>query len=248
MRQYYGLMKGEIAGVADPEERFRYRVRVYQLHSQEIPADHLPFASALCFVGDGFGDVPNYQVGDKVVVAFENGNRDHPIIVGAVVTARKEGSAFVPKFPKDQSEPYATRQRRWERGDRDGNMIRTEEGTDGPDHVSFEIQAKNKLRVTTEDGHLELEVNGDGSVTLQGGLQINVQGDASIAVQGQAQIQSADVRLGTAPTERVVTEARLAQAFNTHIHGTPAGPSDPPNVPLVPDDPSGVGSPEVRAT
>lgn len=263
---YFGVYRGEVVSVDDPDERYRYRVRVIPIHDTTIPTDHLPYAALCAFVGKNFGDMPHFEVGDKVIVMFESGHRDHPVIMGSWVAGQDDGAGnFTPDFPEDQADPYTTRRKRWERQDRDGNAIVKTEGTQNPTDESLRIESVNKLVLKTQSGDLEVTVENDGTVTIKGNATISVDGNVDIvsntgdvtvksttgtvnveAAAGPVNVKSADVRLGNTPSEKVVTESRLATFFNAHIHPDPV--SGNTGVPVTPLVPGVVNSPEVTAT
>ncbi len=251
---FAGLYRAEIATVEDEQERYRYRVRVLDLHDSSIPADHLPFASLATFVGLHFGDVPHFEIDDRVIVAFEKGERDHPIILGGWVTSTADVAGnHTPDFPKDQSDVYNTRRKNWDRQDRDGNRLRLTEGTTQPDEVSVELSSLNKLRVVTEQGDLEISIAGNGAIVIQGDVTLNVSGkvdvtcdEAEITAATKIVINSGDVQLGLAATDPIVTEARMKAVFDAHIHtDSLAAPTTPPTIPIPP---ASISSPNVKAS
>lgn len=277
---YYGIYRGEVASVTDPDARYRYRVRVIPMHDTTLPVDHLPFAGLCAFVGKNFGDLPHYEVGDKVMVMFENGSRDHPVILGSWVAGQKDSAGnLTPDFPEDQADPFTDRRKRWERQDRDGNAIVMTEDAQAATDESLRVESVKKLVLKTQAGNLEITIEGDGTVTINGDMTINVTGNLVASVDGDAtvdadgnvlvksptgtvdiesttgqttvtaprvDVKSPDVRLGNTPSEKVVTESRLATFFNAHIHPDPS--SGNTGVPVTPLVPGVVSSAEVQAT
>ena len=190
MTDYVGIYRGEIASIDDPDSRYRYRVRVIGVHATTIPAAHLPFAAVCAFSGKDFGDVPHFEVGDRVFVMFENVCRDHPVIVGSWVAGQEDQAGnFTPDFPPDQSDAYSERRKRWQRVDRDGNEVRLTEGAAGVDDESIRLTAQKKLIIETKGGHLSLIVSDNGTVTIGGDLTVVIEQDADIEVKGNADIE-----------------------------------------------------------
>lgn len=261
MERYYGFHRGEIASIDDPDERYRYRVRVFDIHDNTIPVEHLPFASAVAFVGEGFGDVPHYEVGDRVLVVFERGMRDHPIIMGSWVTGQRDAAnVLTPDFPEDQSDDYETRRKNWDRQDRDGNRVRITEGTTAQDQTSLELHSVNQILIETEQGNLEVNITEDGNIVIQGNLTLNVSGDCDIvadkvSINGATEVEIVsatlvtvncpDVQLGPSAAEQVVTETRLSTLFNAHTHPETGGTTGTPTAPMTPGS---VSSPNVKAS
>jgi hypothetical protein len=71
-----GGYRGTVQSVLDPEERLRVRVRIHLIHENTIPDEHLPWCEA--FTDE---DRP-LNVGDRVAIIFEGGDRNHPFIMG----------------------------------------------------------------------------------------------------------------------------------------------------------------------
>lgn len=271
MDRYYGFYRGEVASIDDPDERYRYRVRVYDIHDDSIPVDNLPFASGMAFVGKDFGDVPHYEVGDRVIVVFERGHKDHPIIMGSWVAGEEDQAGnLTPDFPEDQGDDYDTRRLNWDRQDRDGNLLRLIEGAENNDDVSIELRAVKKLLLSTEDGDLEINIANDGTVEIAGDLDVTVNGNVNMTVDGDAVIDGAqkitidgqteveivsatlvtvdctDIQLGPSAADQVVTENRLATLYNAHVHPDPV--SGNTGVPTTLIAGGNVSSPNVKAS
>lgn len=120
---YPGYYRGVVEEVNDTQERFRYRVRVHHVHPDEIPVDNLPWSETIAFAGGSFGDVPHYEVGDRVAVIFEGGNRQYPAILGGWIAS----PSGVSDLPPEQDGEYAETRRRWLRIDRKGNLLELSE-------------------------------------------------------------------------------------------------------------------------
>ncbi len=118
-----GVYRATVVGVADPEERGRYQVRVMLLHDETIPVEDLPWAEQVVFAGKGFGDVPNYDIGDLVLIAFEGGDYEYPFLMGGWISQ----SQGIPDLPPEQTEDYEETRKRWMRLDRAGNLIEMSE-------------------------------------------------------------------------------------------------------------------------
>lgn len=181
-----GIYRGFVESVDDTESRYRYRVRVAQAHPSDVPVEHLPWAESVVFGGKDFGDVPHYEVGDKVFVMFEQGHRDFPVVVGGWMAAPDD----TPDFPPDQSEAYADRRKKWERIDRDGNRVVMVEGA-ADDADSIIIEAKKRLRVIVGKS-MNGEFHEDVTVVIDRDCSIHVQGDADIEVDGTTTIAAHD--------------------------------------------------------
>lgn len=156
--EYPGLYRGVVEDTNDPEQRKRYRVRVFAVHPDGVPIDHLPWAESTLFVGKGFGDLPSYERGDAVFVMFEAGNRRFPVLVGGSMSA----SAGVPDAPAEIRGNYPETQNRWVRLDRVGNLIEMSP-----------LPSERWLRIKSGEAVVTLRMN-DGSVTIESNSQVQV--------------------------------------------------------------------------
>lgn len=179
-----GPQRAVIAAVDDPEERGRYRVRVFAVHDDAIPVENLPWAELLCHGGKDWGMIPHYEVDDLVFVVFEGGDREHPVIMGGWLTAPGGASTL----PSEQTEAYSTDRRRWVWKDRAGNLVEVSE-KDGEKHVKLK-SGEAEVIVSQEDNSFV--------VTASGPVTINAGGDVKVVAVG-------DVLLGAGPHWPVLT-------------------------------------------
>lgn len=144
-----GLYRGVVEDVNDPEERKRYRVRVMNVHREEIATNVLPWAELCAFGGKGFGDIPSFEVGDIVLVMFMGGDRRFPFVMGGWLSYAGGTS----DLPSEQTGEYERTQRRWVRYDRNGNKI---------------VMDEEAQTIEVTSGKASVLVNGiDGSIVLR---------------------------------------------------------------------------------
>jgi hypothetical protein len=169
-----GPQRAVIAAVDDPEERARYRVRVFAVHDDAIPVVNLPWAELLCHAGRDWGNVPHYEVDDLVFVLFEGGDREHPVILGGWLTA----PGGVSQLPSEQTGEYATDRRRWVWKDRDGDLIEVSEKA-GEKHVRLKSGGA-ELKVTQVDGSFTVVTTGPATVVSQDVVTVQASGEVNV--------------------------------------------------------------------
>ncbi len=198
-----GPQRAVIAAVDDPEERGRYRVRVFAVHDDAIPVENLPWAELLCHAGNGWGNVPHYEVDDLVFVLFEGGDREHPVILGGWLTA----PAGVSTLPSEQTGEYATDRRRWVWKDRAGNLVEVSEKA-GERRVRLKSGGV-ELKVTQEDDSFTVVATGPATIVAGGAVRIQATGEVNVVSASKVTIDpkcevaggaSAVVTVGTWPT------------------------------------------------
>lgn len=171
MDQFAGVYRGVVEDANDPEQRKRYRVRVFGLHPDGVPIEHLPWAESSMFVGKQFGDLPSYEHGDAVFVMFEQGNRRFPIVIGGAMSA----SSGVPDAPAEIRGNYTETQNRWVRLDRVGNLIEMSP-----------LPSERWLRIKSGEAVVTLRMN-DGSIQIESNSQVQVTAP-QVAVDASEQV------------------------------------------------------------
>lgn len=85
-RKWYGLYRGRIEDIDDPDRLSRVKVRVWAVHGDKIrfPKTALPWAEVADEGGGGydFGSFDPFIIGSSVWVGFEMGNPDIPVVLG----------------------------------------------------------------------------------------------------------------------------------------------------------------------
>jgi hypothetical protein len=73
----------------------------------------------------------------------------------------------------------------------------------------------------------------DGDVCLTDGTQkIHIKKSGEIQIEGaKITISAANITIGNEAAQALVTQSFLT-LFNTHIHGSPSGPTTPPTIPI----------------
>jgi hypothetical protein len=218
MRDHLGLYRGIVEDVADPDERGRYRVRVIGVHDDTIPVEHLPWAELMGHFGKDWGNIPHYEVDDKVFVEFEQGDKEYPVIRGGWLTA-PEG---VSDLHEDISADYVANRQRWVWRDRAGNKIILSE-VDGERQIQL-VSGDEVITISQEDGKVsvegtDIELTATGTVTLnaEGKLTLNLNGDADIIASGNVKVDGAKIDLGDGVLGAVVTTQHIC-AFTGAPH------------------------------
>lgn len=175
-----GCYRGVVAAVDDPDERARYRVRVPQIHADDVPVAALPWAEmATAFSAKDAGDIPHYEVDDLVWVMFEGGDRRYPVIMGG--WASYVGG--INDLSPDQTGDYGDGRRRWVRRDRAGNTV-----------ILSEVE--EELHVVLQSGQARIEVTQVGdSVNLNAEGPVNVTGKQVKVVSENAVVQADTVSI-----------------------------------------------------
>lgn len=170
---YHGTFRAIVEGVADPEARGRYRVRIRALHEDTTPVEHLPWAEVCGYGGRGFGDEPHYEVGDRVWVQLEGGMPHLPVIMGGWLSNRHGIHDLNP----EQTTDYEEDRRRWHRMDRVSNLI---EMSEKDDELHIRLKSGNaQLVVSQVDDSIRVDCAGSVRINAE---QVNVTARQAVTV------------------------------------------------------------------
>jgi uncharacterized protein involved in type VI secretion and phage assembly len=233
--RFYGVVQGVVTEVNDADGQ-EGRVKV------QFPWFDDQMETEWCrvrqfYAGNGYGAFFIPEIGDEVLVAFIHGDMRLPIILGGLYNGQD-------KPPTHRAE------------DLDQKMIRTK----GQHELLFDdTSGKQRVRVTTQGGHvadlsdadrrITLETSGGqtviaddsaGSITLHtGAATITIDGSTgTVTVSGaEVVLDAPSIALGgAAATQQLVLGDILLGLFNAHTHicTLPTLPSGPPVPPLTP--------------
>lgn len=167
------------------------------------------------YAGNGYGSVFVPEKGDEVLVAFVHGDMRFPIVLGGLYNGRDK--------------PPTART-----GGRDQKVIRTRHGHQ---LLLDDTASQAAVRITSAAGHVvELDDQGEAiRITAAQGGSVTVSAGGDITIKApKVTVDSAAIELGAGAGEPLVLGNALLQAFNTHVHPSPAGPTGTPAVPLTP--------------
>lgn len=77
---------GEVTDVADPENRYRVKVKIHSMYhaANEDQTGELWALVTAPFAGENYGAVTLPNVGETVLVGFRNGDPSRPVVLGAL--------------------------------------------------------------------------------------------------------------------------------------------------------------------
>lgn len=184
---------------------------------------------ALNYGGQKWGEYFIPEVGDQVLVVFEQGNIDRPFIIGAVP---KTNSNFMQKAfdEKNQFKRITTRNGNFieimdngeGEGDKDHIIIRTakdahkiEIDNEKKNILISDKDGKNKIEMKTENG--QMEITADQKLTIKVGDNIKMIMNAS---SGAVTIESSKLKISTTDSTEIKANSRLTvEGGNATVSG-----------------------------
>lgn len=183
-----GLVNGTVTDTKDPEGLGRVKVRFPWL-SDEYASDWARTAQA-GGTGGGEGFIP--EVGDEVLVGFEQGLMDHPYVLAALYNGQDKPSGGGQDGEAIDPTSGAVNKRSF--GSRGGNKLELLDAANGPQGVRL-ITGDGKLSVALDRQSTTVTVHSDGTVEIEAAERVTIQagagatldaGDGSLELAGDS--------------------------------------------------------------
>ena len=166
-----GMAVGVVTSNADPEQLARVKVRFPAL-SETVESAWAPVVTPMAGADRGLQLLP--EVGDTVLVAFEQGDVNRPFVLGGFWSAAQHP-------PQGDDPGNAVRLVR----SRSGHLIRLDD-TEGAERVEIvDKSGKNSITIDSVANKITVTSSGDLEVTAQGALTL---GGRSVAITAQQQL------------------------------------------------------------
>ncbi|MFJ5548494.1 VgrG-related protein [Streptomyces sp. NPDC093225] len=168
-----GLVNATVTDTRDPEGRGRVKLAFPWL-SGEYVSDWARTADA---GGKGGGGVFGPEVGDEVLVGFEQGRVDHPYVIGGLYNGQDKPSAH--EGPLVDSTSGRTNRRSLV--SRTGNRLELLDAANGPKGVRL-ATGDGKLTLHLDQKATTVTVHSDGTVEITAKEKVTVKAESGISV------------------------------------------------------------------
>ncbi len=226
------LARAVIRENKDPEKKGRVRVAYPWLHgdSADVLSDWARVCTSYASTESGMWFLP--EVGDEVLVYFENGNIDFPIVMG---------SLFNPK----NAPPASGRTGDFNTDDKNNlKFIKTRSGhtlcfddSDDQGGISLHDKEKRTIEIRSSDKKISLRDEKSNEIEICGeAITLKHNGGSTVRIEGSSiTIEAKEIKLGQGAAQALIKGDVFQQLFNAHSHPTSWGPSGPPSTPMTPD-------------
>jgi uncharacterized protein involved in type VI secretion and phage assembly len=183
-----GLQLARVVNLDDPEQLGRIKVSYPWLDSEETPWVRV----AVPHAGKDRGWYSLPEIDDEVLVGFENGDSDYPVVLGSLYNSDNAPMAEA-YSPENNVKMFMTRSgNKIVLNDEDGSEQIVISQKDGKNQIVLDISGPS-ISITTEGdisvSGKNLNVEADEGITMKAGADIKLEG-ANIEVKASGNIKS----------------------------------------------------------
>jgi|DewCreStandDraft_2_1066082.scaffolds.fasta_scaffold00246_30 uncharacterized protein involved in type VI secretion and phage assembly len=173
--RYVGVAVGLVTNNRDPDYGHRVKVKFPWLAEHESAWARI--ASPMAGAERGFFFLP--EVGDEVLVAFEHGDINYPVVIGMLWNGRDKppqpAGAVVSSTGKVNQRILKSRL---------GHTITLDDSEENPGITIVDKTGKNIIKLDSRTNELTISVEGNLSLNAKGNISITAQRNISITAQG----------------------------------------------------------------
>lgn len=216
----------------DPQRLGRVRLEYPWLgkSSAKIPSEWARVCSPYASKQSGFFFLP--EIGDEVLVYFESGNMESPLVIGALYNEKNK----IPQVDRDGDANADNQNNLHYIRSRSGHMLCFDDSSAAGalllrahDGRTLELNSSEKnIRLKDADGN-QIEIQ-DSTIKIQNksGSRIVLDG-SKITIEA-----SGSIELGEGAADALVKGTSFLPLFNSHTHTVGPATSTPPNQPMSP--------------
>ena len=183
----YGVVTGLVEDIKDPLGLGRVKVIFPWLAEQKAETVHIKDSEerahsywarmATLMAGPKRGTFIIPDVNDEVLVAFEHGQLDRPIVIGMLWNRKDQPPETIADQGNDSISSFQTRS---------GHKLAFDDSNDKPSILIVDKTGNNRIFIDSKDNRMELEVQGDLTITVGGKLSITAK--SGITIESSADI------------------------------------------------------------
>ncbi len=219
----FGLVRAIVTDNKDPDKLGRIKIRYPWLGENAGNKETIwaRLSRGISHAGSGDWFLP--QVGDEVLVGFEFGKTEHPVILGGL-------------YSKDSQPPKSGKAGDLnENGKNNLRFLKTKAGhlfifDDLPGSESISLIDKNSNQIVLDSAQQKITIKDQsGNQVVLENSGIKIQSAKKVVIEASSAIE-----LGEGASEALVKGNAFMAFFNAHVHPAPGGTSGPPQAPMTP--------------
>ena len=207
-----GVVTGIVEDIRDPLGLGRVRVS-FSWRAEEEHTHSYWTRMVTLMAGDKRGAFIIPEVNDEVVIAFEHGQPDRPIVIGMLWNRKDQPPETIADQGNDSISSFQTRS---------GHKLAFDDSNDKPSILIVDKTGNNRIFIDSKDNRMEIEVQGDLTITVGGKLSITaksgitVESSADISMKAQANMS---LEATSAFGAKGRTKASLESIAQTEVKG-----------------------------
>ena len=222
--QIFGVVTGIVADIKDPLNLGRVKLLFPWLAEEKEETVHIEDSEerahsywarmATLMAGSKRGTFFIPEVGDEVLVAFEHGLLDRPVVIGMLWNEDDKPPEEMDADGKNDIRAIHTRS---------GHKIVFNDSDDKPSILITDSTGKNKIFVDSKEKKMEIEAEGDLTITVGGKLSITaksgitIESDADVSVKAKANL---NLEATSAFAAKGNSKAGIESSAQTEVKGT----------------------------
>jgi uncharacterized protein involved in type VI secretion and phage assembly len=143
----YGILLGIVTSIDDPENKNRVKVRLLTQAKDNYETDFIRVASP--FSGNEYGVFFMPEVDDEVIVGFNNGDIESPVVIGSLYNMKRK-APFTIENGENTTKALVSKE---------NNKIVID---DSDDNKSIVIQTKSEYKVVIDDKNGKITISDKG--------------------------------------------------------------------------------------
>jgi len=177
-----GVVIGLVTNNQDPDGQGRVKVKFPWL-SDDQESNWARLAMPMAGKNRGLFLLP--EVGDEVLVMFEQGDVNHPYVIGAVWNG-----SDTPPLPASQAVNGSGEVVQRIFKTRAGHTVIFDDSDDSPGIQIIDKTGNNKIVIDSKDNKLTIELDGDVKLTSKGKIEVEAQTDMNFKANGSMSLKA----------------------------------------------------------
>jgi uncharacterized protein involved in type VI secretion and phage assembly len=200
----FGVATGIVEDVKDPDNLGRIKVIFPWLAAEREETVHIAAGQkrahsywarvATLMAGKERGTFFIPEPGDEVLVAFEHGGVDRPVVIGTLWNKEDKPPAAMDADGKNDKRLIKTRS---------GHKIEFDDSSNAPSILIVDKTGNNSIRINSKENSLEIKVDGDlvitagkklrikaAGITIESSAEVEIKADSNLKLQAQAEFSA----------------------------------------------------------
>jgi uncharacterized protein involved in type VI secretion and phage assembly len=220
----YGVVTGIVADIVDPNGLGRVKLlfpwlaeerqETVHIEDREQRAHSYWARMATLMAGKERGTFIIPEVDDEVLVAFEHGQLDRPVVIGMLWNSEDPPPEQMDAGGKNDIRAFHTRS---------GHKIVFNDSDDAPSILIVDNGGKNKIFINSKEKKMEIEAEGDLTITVGGKLAITAKSGITIESSADVSVKAGsnmNLEASSAFGAKGSSKAGLESSGQTEVKGT----------------------------